>query len=138
MVQICYRHFTQVSYYARMTEFARVRKQSGTWLALLAMCLIVFAPLISQFSAAERGQTPSPIVCSASGHAAASQPHDAGDLSACGYCNLLATSAPPPLVMAMTSKFPQLTAILATPARRAVLSWIAYLAGYPRAPPSLS
>ncbi|WP_241030474.1 DUF2946 domain-containing protein [Paraburkholderia sp. Ac-20347] len=136
-VQICYRDLTQVSYYARMTEFPRVRKQFGIWLALLAMCLIVFAPLISQFSAAERGRTPVAIVCSASGHTPGSQLHDAVDLSACGYCNLLATSAPPPIVMAMTSWLPLLTAVFATPARRVELTGIAYLAGYPRAPPSL-
>ncbi len=120
-----------------MTASMRARLRSGTWLALLAMCLTVFAPLISQIHAAARGLEPDAAICSAGpiGHA----PHllHQGTLSACGYCDLLATpAAPPPVAAVGPSWLPLLTAVLSLPEWRAELPAIAWFAGYPRAPPT--
>lgn len=121
-----------------MTALARTPNRIGTWLALLAMCLIVFAPLVSQMSASARAASPDAALCSASapGHdmhaSVASDP-----LAACGYCNLLATpAAPPPLVPPTPSWLALPTAIVIVPALRVAIPALSYFAGYPRAPPS--
>ncbi|PRE45526.1 DUF2946 domain-containing protein [Burkholderia multivorans] len=129
-----------VSYHARMTALTRARKQPGIWLALLAMCLIVFAPLVSQISASARTATPDEAICSASPTGHSMHGPMAGDpLAACGYCNLLATPAAPPPVIPQSPRWvPLLAAVVIMPALRVELPVIARFAGYPRAPPSAS
>ncbi|PVX85605.1 DUF2946 domain-containing protein [Paraburkholderia unamae] len=120
-----------------MTAFTRASKQSGTWLALLAMCLFVFAPLISQMNAAARGIEPNAAICSASPFGHAPRLAHTGSLSACDYCDLLATpAAPPPIAVPTPGWLPLLTAVVVMPAWPVDLPVIAYFAGYPRAPPS--
>lgn len=136
-VYIRYRNLERVSYHARMTARARTRKQSGTWLALLAMCLIVFAPLVSQMLASARAASPDAALCSAGpqihSHAAVAD----DPLAACGYCNLLATpAAPPPVAPSAAPWLPLLAAVVVLPALRADFPTLPYFAGYPRAPPS--
>jgi hypothetical protein len=136
-VHIRYRNLERVSYHARMTARARTRKQSGTWLALLAMCLIVFAPLVSQMLASARAASPDAALCSAGpqihSHAAVAD----DPLAACGYCNLLATpAAPPPVAPSAAPWLPLLAAVVVLPALRADFPTLPYFAGYPRAPPS--
>ncbi|WP_321905901.1 DUF2946 domain-containing protein [Paraburkholderia tropica] len=136
-VHIRYRNVERVSYHARMTALARTRKQLGTWLALLAMCLIVFAPLVSQMRASARAASPDAALCSAGPpiHSHAAVAND--PLAACGYCNLLATpSAPPPLAPSVAQWLPLFAAVVIMPALRADFPTLPYFAGYPRAPPS--
>jgi Protein of unknown function (DUF2946) len=85
---------------ATMTE--RSRKLMTAWLGLVAMWLIVFAPLVSQGLASHDAYPPA--VCSAhEAHDAEAHRHVLADhLSACGYCNLLAHQA-----LAPASALPQ-------------------------------
>jgi hypothetical protein len=118
----------------------RPRKHLTAWLGLVAMWLIVLAPLVSQLVFAVQRDDTTAALCSATqpstGSAQLAQ-HDS--LAACGYCDLLANqpampSVPPsPLVLVM------LVAVATAP----VLSILhtplgAFPSGRPRAPPALS
>jgi hypothetical protein len=109
------------------------------WLGMIAIWLIVLAPVVSQFVVAARNHEPATALCSAMAPPADTHHvHDTG-LSACGYCDLLADHAalpsvpPPPLVLVM----------LVTIASVAILSTCftplgAFPSGRPRAPPAFS
>jgi hypothetical protein len=75
------------------TMTPRSRKTMTAWLGLVAMWLIVFAPLASQCLASHDAYAPG--LCSAQEeHDAEAHRHAPADhLSACGYCNLLAHQA---------------------------------------------
>jgi hypothetical protein len=81
---------------------ARSRKPMTAWLGLVAMWLIVFAPLVSQCLASHDAYAPE--LCSAQKeHDAEAHHHAPADhLSACGYCSLLAHQA-----LAPASALPQ-------------------------------
>lgn len=102
------------------------------------MCLVVFAPLISQMTVSRSSADPDAAICSATspGHGADVSP--AGTtLSACGYCNFLATpSAPPPVILPAPGWIPLFIAVVTVPALRVEFPLLSHLAGYPRAPPS--
>jgi len=118
----------------------RTRKHLTAWLGLVAMWLVVLAPLVSQLVLAAHRDDTTAVLCSATQPASGSS-HVAHDdsLSACGYCDLLANqpaipSLPPsPLVLLM------LVAIAAAPVlsiRHTPLG--AFPSGRPRAPPAFS
>ena len=114
------------------------RKHLTAWLGLVAMWLIVLAPLVSQLVVAHRGQLPEAPLCSAALPATGSH-HDVqdGGLVACGYCALLATHAAMPPVAGIS------LLMLALIALAAVGAWFVHFiparvfpAGRPRAPPA--
>jgi hypothetical protein len=111
------------------------------WLGLIAMWLVVCVPLVSQLVVASRAHEPIAALCSASASAVTQvdAPHhnaSADPLSACGYCDLLAThtampSVPPVLVQI-------LVLIVATIAPALSMRFTplgAFPSGRPRAPP---
>ncbi|HTR08484.1 MAG TPA: DUF2946 domain-containing protein [Paraburkholderia sp.] len=118
----------------------RSRKHLTAWLGLVAMWLVVLAPLVSQLVLAAHRDDTTAALCSATQPATGSSHVAHGDsLSACGYCDLLANqpampSLPPsPLVLLM------LVAIAAAPVlsmRHTPLG--AFPSGRPRAPPAFS
>ncbi|MGF6771512.1 hypothetical protein P3T18_003999 [Paraburkholderia sp. GAS199] len=130
----------------------RARNRMTAWLGLVAMWLVVFAPVVSQLLVSNRAHEPIAILCSAlqspdsnpGAHAAPGQPapvhlsHDDA-FGACGYCHLLEHHVPIPGV-----------AVVATPAALA-LSGVAppvlstrftplgaFPSGRPRDPPAVS
>lgn len=118
----------------------RTRNHTVAWLGMIAMLLVVFAPLVSQLLASARADTPVGIICSA---AAGEQPgtkHSASPdaLSACGYCNLLAHHVPAPAIA--SSPLPSHVVLAAAPvsAQPAYIPQFEFPSGRPRDPPLVS
>ena len=118
----------------------RPRKHLTAWLGLVAMWLIVLAPLVSQLVIAAHRDDTTAVLCSAmqpsadTGHLAR---HNS--LAACGYCDLLANQAAMPTV----PPSPLVLMLLVTIAAAPVLSTRhtplgAFPSGRPRAPPAFS
>lgn len=101
------------------------------------MWLIVLAPLVSQLVAAHRAPEPESTLCTTA-QSSAGNHHGMQDdaLSACGYCDLLATHATMPPVPAVTLLL--LTLIVVALVRLPVIRFTplgAFPSGRPRAPP---
>lgn len=123
-----------------MSTYAR--KHLTAWLGLVAMWLIVLAPLVSQLVAAQHAHEPDAALCSAIQPAGpVSMPHLSHDdaFGACGYCHLLehhvampSVAAPEPvaaLILARETIAPPVTHDIPLSA---------FPSGRPRAPPVLS
>ncbi len=107
------------------------------WLGLIAMWLVVCVPLVSQLVVAARSHEPTAALCSAVTQVDVSH-HDASadPLSACGYCDLLAThtampSVPPVVVQMLVLIVATIVPVLSM--RFTPLG--AFPSGRPRAPP---
>jgi Protein of unknown function (DUF2946) len=118
----------------------RTRNRLTAWLGLIAMWLIVVAPLVSQLVVSAHAEQPVAPICSATqtgdtfAHA-----HADDSLGACGYCDLLATHAAMPSVPPAARSTPLMAAIavvLPAPTRFTPLG--AFPSGRPRAPPFVS
>ncbi|WP_438391723.1 DUF2946 domain-containing protein [Caballeronia sp. DA-9] len=109
------------------------------WLGMIAIWLIVLAPVVSQLVVAARNHQPVTALCSAMAPSADTvHAHDAG-MSACGYCDLLADHAALPTV----PFFPAVLVMLVTIAAASTLSTRftplgAFPSGRPRGPPAFS
>ncbi|WP_321813045.1 MULTISPECIES: DUF2946 domain-containing protein [unclassified Paraburkholderia] len=110
------------------------------WLGLVAMWLIVLAPLASQLIAAHHAHEPDATLCSAL-QPASSAPHLSHDdaFGACGYCNLLEHHVAMPAIAVPEAQ----RALVANVERAATLStrhtpFGAFPSGRPRAPPAVS
>jgi hypothetical protein len=118
----------------------RAHKHSVAWLGLIAMWLVVFAPLVSQLLVASRADEPVGAICSAVDSDAPAAHHASPDkIAACGYCDLLAhhvaaLGVPPAGLIAML--------LLADPQVLAPPLFVphaaAFPSGRPRDPPVLS
>ena len=119
---------------------ARARTLTTAWLGLIAMCLIVLAPLVSQLIVAHREQQPEAPLCSAAlaGDGAHHDTRNDG-LAACDYCDLLATQATMPPVPAVSRPLLTLVVVATVPALFIRFTPLgAFPSGRPRAPPALS
>jgi hypothetical protein len=132
---------------------AHTRKHLTAWLGLVAMWLIVLAPLVSQLVSQRVGQPASQsvaaayrdnpggdVLCSASQPPASAflqDRHDAANRgSACGYCDLLINHAVMPPAPAVPLMFFAVTAHNAVaPLLSRFVPFGAYESGRPRAPP---
>jgi hypothetical protein len=120
------------------------RKRLTAWLGLIAMWLVVLAPVVSQLVAFERAEQPTAALCSAvqpggtSDHGHSADPLGAS-LGACGYCDLLATHAALPS-MPVTAMPVLIIVVLGTVATLATrfTPLGAFPSGRPRAPPFVS
>ncbi|ABE35967.1 hypothetical protein DR64_8385 [Paraburkholderia xenovorans LB400] len=119
-----------------MTTHAR--KHLIAWLGILAMCLIVFAPVVSQLLVSARAGNPDAILCSATLPPADAALHDhGGTLAACGYCDLLADQPGVPTLPAPQAVLIVLVMLLALPVPCTRFTPIgAFPSGQPRAPPA--
>ncbi|WP_420996557.1 DUF2946 domain-containing protein [Cupriavidus sp. 30B13] len=114
----------------------RKRISTTAWLGLLAMWLIVFAPAVSQFVASAHAADPAGYICSAAHPDDAAHQAPGVDLSACGYCDLLADHPAAPGIPVPPPALPLLAAFAAAPTlftRFVPLG--AFPSGRPRAPP---
>ncbi|MFM0741369.1 DUF2946 domain-containing protein [Paraburkholderia xenovorans] len=126
----------------------RARNRMTAWLGLVAMWLVVFAPVVSQLLVSNRAHEPIAILCSALQTPAASHAgsapapvhltHDDA-FGACGYCHLLEhhvampsiAAAEPPATLAMAGVAPPTLSTRFTPLG-------AFPSGRPRDPPAVS
>jgi hypothetical protein len=113
-------------------------KRLSAWLGILATCLIVFVPVVSQLLLAAHADKPTAIVCSATLPLSGAVHHRHGDgIAACDYCDLLVDQPavptlpvlPPVLVMLVV-----LLAVLVLCTRFTPIG--AFPSGQPRAPPA--
>jgi hypothetical protein len=86
----------------------RIHKHAVAWLGLVAMLLVVFAPLTCQLIASARAKESAGIVCSTGSHehSAASHSTSHDQMDTCGYCSFFshhvaaATIVAPPQALA--------------------------------------
>lgn len=113
------------------------------WLGLIAMWLVVCVPLVSQLAMASRAHEPLAPLCSVSTQADVSH-HDASagplsGLSACSYCDLLATHAAMPSVPPVVAQALTLVVAVTAPVLSVRFTPLgAFPSGRPRAPPLAS
>lgn len=111
---------------------------------MLAVCLIVLVPVVSQLLVSVRNHEPLAELCSAMpgmpGMQADSSTHHPGDpLAACDYCDLLATHATMPSippVLAPVLLMPAIAMVVVLSTRFTPLG--AFPSGRPRDPPAFS
>ncbi|MFT4065834.1 DUF2946 domain-containing protein [Paraburkholderia sp.] len=133
----------------------RARNRMTAWLGLVAMWLVVFAPLVSQLLASNRANEPIAALCSVlhpsgasgagnSGVVAQTNPapvhlsHDDA-FGACGYCHLLEHHVAMPTVAAIEPPTALLLAGTAPPTLSTRFTPLgAFPSGRPRAPPVVS
>ncbi|MBB2984551.1 hypothetical protein FHX57_006354 [Paraburkholderia tropica] len=111
--------------------------RTTAWLGLIAMWLVVLAPLVSQLVMAERAHQPVAALCSAAEPVDSTLHHTLDSaLSACGYCDLLAThTAVPPLPVVIPALFALVIAALVPALISRFTPLGAFPSGRPRAPP---
>ncbi|RDK00986.1 DUF2946 domain-containing protein [Paraburkholderia lacunae] len=127
----------------------RSRNRMTAWLGLIAMWLVVFAPVVSQMLVSERAHEPVAALCSALQPLASVQASHAGQspvrlshddaFGACGYCHLfehhvaMPTLAPaePSVALAVAAAAPPALSTRFTPLG-------AFPSGRPRDPPAVS
>lgn len=118
----------------------RVRTRLTAWLGLIAMCLVVLAPLVSQLVVAAHKDDAAAALCSAvhgSGNAELAAHDD--PLAACDYCGLLASHvaiSTPPLSPPLLFTLVVMAAVPVLSTRFIPLG--AFPSGRPRAPPLFS
>jgi hypothetical protein len=115
------------------------RKYLTAWLGLIAMWLIVFAPMVSQLVASARADEPVAALCSAE-QPSTPDHHTAHDsLDACGYCSLLAHHvAAPPLPPVALFAFVVLSSADLPVLNTRFTPLGAFPSGRPRGPPAVS
>ena len=117
----------------------QTRKHLTVWLGLLAMWLVVFAPVISQLAATARAHEPVAVLCSAVQSGDTEHHSQTGSLAACGYCDLLATHAAVPSVPPAALSMLVLIAIATAPILSICFTPLdAFPSGRPRDPPSVA
>ncbi|OUL70027.1 DUF2946 domain-containing protein [Paraburkholderia hospita] len=113
-------------------------KHLTAWLGILAMWLVVLAPVVSQLiTAAQRDNPAESVICSAlqpAGHAGLD--HHGDRLAACGYCVFLTDHSPAPAVQIALPRLPMhgVHEIVATTSAHVPFSL--YSPARPRGPPS--
>jgi hypothetical protein len=115
------------------------RKRLTAWLGLIAMWLIVFAPVVSQLVVSARAQEPVAALCSTTQPAGGGHYASADPLAACGYCDLLASHPAMPSVPPLALTLLVLVAFAAAPVLSTRFTpFGAFPSGRPRAPPAVS
>jgi hypothetical protein len=115
------------------------RTHLTAWLGLIAMWLIVFAPLVSQLVVAARAHEPVAALCSADQPAGGLHHASADPLAACGYCDLLGAHPAAPAVPPVALPMIVLIAFAAAPVLSTRFTPLgAFPSGRPRAPPVVS
>jgi hypothetical protein len=119
----------------------RSRKHLTAWLGIIAMWLIVLAPLVSQLVVTARPDDPATTaLCTAvqPSRGIADSFH-ANPLAACGYCDLLAAHAAAPTLPPVLPLFVALVVAAVIPALSVRFAPPgAFRSGHPRDPPAFS
>jgi len=123
----------------RMITSIGARKHLTAWLGLIAMWLIVLAPVVSQLVVAARSDDlATTVLCSAMHPTADSGHHTDGEpLAACGYCDLLAGHVAIPPLPPSLLVLVMLLMIVAAPVLSTRFTPLGtFPSGAPRAPPA--
>lgn len=112
------------------------RRHLSAWLGIVAMCLVMFVPVVSQLVVLAQRAEPIASLCSVVQAAPALDGHQRIPLSACDYCDLVAThvampSVPPVLVPVLVLPVMAVATALSTAFRPLG----AFPSGRPRDPP---
>ncbi|PXW23857.1 Protein of unknown function [Paraburkholderia caballeronis] len=122
--------------------FFRARNRMTAWLGLIAMWIVVLAPLVSQLVVSAHMDDPATAALCSVVQPVAGDAHDSqhGDLlAACGYCDLLADHPALPAVVGPTLLLIVLIAAVVVPALSTRFTPLgAFPSGRPRAPPAFS
>jgi hypothetical protein len=123
-------------YHARMSSSAATRQCLCTWLALLAMWLVVLMPDVSQIVASLHEREPIAELCSGGTTSDHAISHPLGSIAQCGYCDLLHVHTPLPGV-ASPAPVAQMgaTPAAAAPSRNLIVRFEGWRPDHPRAPP---
>lgn len=125
--------------YCATTLTNRSRNHLTAWLGLIAMWLIVLAPVVSQLVVAARDGEPVAALCTVTAPSADTQHAQGSGMIACGYCDLLATHSALPTLTAPLFILVMLVTSAALPILFSSFTPLgAFPTGRPRAPPILS
>ncbi|HTR08478.1 MAG TPA: DUF2946 family protein [Paraburkholderia sp.] len=127
--------FDRLRYHTQMHSSAAARKRLTTWLALLAMWLLVCVPTVSQMVAAHEASEPVAELCSGSTASAVQQEHPAATLAKCGYCDFVGTHPVLPALAAAVLSSPALAPLAVAALFDAFIPVFSFQAGHPRDPP---
>jgi len=120
----------------------RTRIRTVAWLGIIAMWLVVFAPLVSQWLASARADDTIGIgaICSAVTSEQSNAKHQGSSdpLSACGYCNLLAHHVPAPATAPTLAPVLIVLTSITVSAPPVVVPYAQFPSGRPRDPPVVS
>jgi len=106
---------------------------------MIAIWLIVLAPIVSQLIVAGRSTEPVAATCTATTPSTDPQPAHGDGMIACGYCDLLATHATLPTIASPLPILVMLVTIVARPTLSTRFTPLgAFPSGRPRAPPAFS
>lgn len=117
----------------------RARTRLTAWLGLIAMWIIVLAPIVSQLVVAAHAQDPVAALCSVAQPPAGEAHYGRqGDpLAACGYCDLLADHPAIPAVPMPTLLLVVLVVAMVAPVLSTRFTPLgAFPSGRPRGPPA--
>lgn len=119
----------------------RSRKHLTAWLGLIAMWLIVFAPIVSQLVVAAHRDDPTAVALCSAVQPSTGPVHatHADPLAACGYCDLLADHMAMPTIPPAPLALVVLLVAVAAPVLSVRFTPLgAFPSGRPRAPPAFS
>jgi hypothetical protein len=118
----------------------RAHRHLTAWLGMIAIWLIMLAPIVSQLVVAARNSEPVAALCTAATPSThAQQPTHGDGMVACGYCDLLASHAAVPTVAPPLPVLVMLVTIVALPILSTRFTPLgAFPSGRPRAPPAFS
>jgi hypothetical protein len=106
---------------------------------MIAIWLIILAPVVSQLIVAAGNSEPVAVMCTATAPSAGTQPAHGNGMVACGYCDLLATHATLPTIAPPLAVLVTLVTIVALPILSTRFTPLgAFPSGRPRAPPAFS
>lgn len=115
------------------------RKYLTAWLGLIAMWLIVFAPIVSQLVASAHAHEPVAALCSADQPGTPDHQAPVDSLAACGYCDLLASHMAVPSIPPVALSIFVLVSVAAAPVLNIRFTPLgAFPSGRPRDPPAVS
>jgi hypothetical protein len=115
------------------------RKYLTAWLGLIAMWLIVFAPVVSQLAASARADEPVAALCSAVQPSTPEHHAPIDSLDACGYCNLLTHHVAAPSIPPVALSVLVLVSVAVAPVLNTRFTPLgAFPSGRPRDPPVVS
>ncbi|MEQ0777820.1 DUF2946 domain-containing protein [Paraburkholderia tropica] len=119
-----------------MSSSAATRKRLSTWLALLAMWLVVVMPDVSQLVASAHAREPVAELCSGGSSPDHMAGHPLGSLAQCGYCDLLHVHTPLPGVAIAAPLAQMRTTRAPAPSSRELIARVeGWRPDQPRAPP---
>ena len=117
----------------------RSRKYTTAWLGLIAMWLLVFAPLVSQLLVFAHAREPIAAICSAGQQSDSSRHRPAAALDACGYCTLPAGQVLGPQILPAALPVVPRVAMVETPELSIYFApFGVFPSGRPRDPPLLT